>query len=97
MLLFNLSTDDIGFQDSGKIMNSVFIATFLAVVLAAPSLTLDNVTASVVFSEEYKHNGEGRHLQTCSDSDDVLDPTLVRTTFIPPFFGLPLRLAPLTP
>ena len=77
-------------------MASVRIATALAVVLAAPSLIFDDVTASAVFPEEYKHNGEGRHLQTCSRSDDALDPTGVRITIsLSPFFGLHLWLAPL--
>ncbi|CAM9663934.1 unnamed protein product [Ascophyllum nodosum] len=56
-------------------MTSVRIATALAVVLAALSFVLDDVTASGTFPEEYKHNGEGRHFQTCSNSDDALDPT----------------------
>ncbi|CAN0441852.1 unnamed protein product [Ascophyllum nodosum] len=56
-------------------MASVRIATALAVVLAAPNLIFDEVTASDVFSEAYKYTGEGRHLQTCTNSDDALDPT----------------------
>ena len=73
-------------------MTSVRIATALAVVLAAPSLIFDHVTASAVFSEEYMHSGEGRHLQTCSSSDDALDPTAVRIKIS--LSTLP-RLAPL--
>ena len=70
-------------------MTSVRIATALAVVLAALSFVLDDVTASGTFPEEYKHNGEGRHFQTCSNSDDALDPTAVRiTTSLSPFLGL---------
>ena len=91
-----LLTDGIGFQGFGKIMTSVRIATALAVVLAAPSLIFDHVTASAVFSEEYIHNVEGRHLQTCSISDDALDPTPVRITIsLSPFLDLHLWLAPL--
>ena len=64
-------------------MASVRIATALAVVLAAPNLIFDEVTASDGFSEAYKYTGEGRHLQTCTNSDDALDPTPVRTkTFV---------------
>ena len=75
-------------------MTSVRIATALAVVLAAPSLIFDHVTASAVFSEEYMHSGEGRHLQTCSSSDDALDPTAVRITIsLSPFLGWHLWLA----
>ena len=78
-------------------MTSVRIATALAMVLAAPSLIFDHVTASAVFSdEEYMHSGEGRHLQTCSSSDDALDPTAVRITIsLSPFLGWHLWLAPL--
>ena len=67
-------------------MASVRIATALAVVLAAPNLIFDEVTASDGFSEAYKYTGERRHLQTCTRSDDALDPTPVRTeTFVSPF------------
>ena len=79
-------------------MASVPIATALAVVLAAPNFILDEVTASDVFSEAYKYTGERRHLQTCTRSDDALDPTPVKTktfvsTYVLPFS--PLWLAPL--
>ena len=64
-------------------MASVRIATALAVVLAAPNLIFDEVTASDVFSEAHKYTGEGRQLQTCTNSDDALDPTPVRAkTFV---------------
>ena len=80
-------------------MASVRIATALAVVLAAaPNLIFDEVTASDGFSEAYKYTGERRHLQTCTNSDDALDPTPVRTeTFVSPFVlpFSPLWLAPL--
>ena len=106
MLLFDLFFENqssklptdgiIRFQNSGDIMASARIATALAVVLAAPSLIFDDVTASAIFPEEYKYNGEGRHLQTCSSSDDALDPTAVRITIsLSPFLGLHLWLAPL--
>ena len=76
-------------------MASVRIATALAVVLAAPNLIFDEVTASDGFSEAYKYTVERRHLQTCTRSDDALDPTPVKTklSFYPlscpfPHFGL---------
>ena len=70
-------------------MASVRIATALAVVLAAPNLIFDEVTASDGFSEAYKYTVERRHLQTCTRSDDALDPTPVKTKFFVLPFVLP--------
>ena len=77
-------------------MASVRIATALAVVLAAPSLIFDEVRASDVLSEAYKYTGEGRHLQTCTRSDDALDPTPVRTKTLVSLFVLPFPPLQLT-
>ena len=59
-------------------MAGVRIATTLAVVLTAPRFVFYKIAAGAVFSEEYAHIADRRHLATCSNSDDALDPTNVR-------------------